>query len=286
MVVWVQSANVGGSIIDLYPDYPTGLNTGVQQGVTLTSYSGSNVLSTPGAVLQNLDIVGTLIVTAPNVTIRNCRVTGLTTDIFFVIDMRDGSSNCLIEHCNVIGPGVHGPCSAAIIGDNSSATDSNMTVRYCNVQGGEHGIVMGYGAGTVIGNYLHDPDIDPSVVGGDKHVGGVSFKGGQDGVLVRGNRIVCNNEGTSDIFMQAQFAPINNVLIDGNLCGTNPGFNLYCEDRFGFTATNITITNNVFYTGAFGVFAFNITISPQPTISNNVTMPNKNSNAMFGEGAS
>lgn len=283
MVVWVQSADVAGRIVDLSPDFPTALNTGVQQGITLTPYSGSNNLSSPG-VVENFIVTTSLIVTSTNVTIRNCRITALTTDTVFVIDVRDGGGNCTIENCDVMGPGVAGPCSAVIIGDNSSNTDSGLIVRGCDVSGGEHGIVLGYGSAIVTGNYLHDPDIDPATVGFDKHVGGVSFKGGQDGVLVQGNRIICTSEGTSDIFIQAQFAAINNVTVNNNLCGTDPGFNLYVEDRFGFTTTNIAITNNVFYSGHFGVFSFNVTISPQPTVANNVFLPNHISDSMFGAG--
>lgn len=269
MVVWVQSVDAGGQFVDPYPNFPYSSNTGVQSGITLTPYGGSNNLSSPG-IFENQLVNFSLIVTSTNVTIRNCRIVALTTDTFYVIDVRDGGGNCTVENCDVIGPGVYGPCSAVIIGDNSSNTNSGLTVRNCDISGGEHGIVLGYGSATLTGNYLHDPDIDPTVVGGDKHVGGISFKGGQDGVLCQNNRIICSSEGTSDIFIQAQFAAINNVTINSNLCGINPGFNLYCEDRFGFTTTNISIINNVFYTGHFGYFSFNVTISPQPTVTNNV----------------
>lgn len=283
MVVWVQCADVSGSIIDRSPDFPTGATTGVQPGIVLTPYTGSRNLSSSG-IYQNFDMQTDLIVTAPNVTIRNCRITAITTDTFNVINTLEGSSNCIIEYCTITGPGLAGPCSAVVIGGNSSTSDNAMTVRYCNISGGEHAIVLGNGSATIVGNYLHDPNIDPAAVGGDPHVGGVSFKGGQNGVLVQGNRIICGSIGTSDVFIQAQFDAISNVTVNNNCLGTNPGYNLYCEDRFGFTTTNITITNNVLYSGTFGTFSFNITISPQPTIFGNVFLPNRMSDAMYGQG--
>lgn len=253
--------------------FPTELNTGVQPGVVLTPYTGGNVISTSG-VFENFTVSFSLVVTAPDVIIRNCQIIALTNDTFFVIDVRGTASNCTIEYCHVQGPGVNGPCSAVIIGDNSPTDpDSGLIVRYCDISQGEHGIALGFGTATIIGNLLHAPDIDPAAVGGDKHVGGVSFKGGQNGVLVQGNRIICSSEGTSDIFIQAQFAAINNVSIDHNFCGVDPGFNIYVEDRFGFQTTNISITNNVIMSGHFGVYSLNVTISPQPYFANNTTFP-------------
>ena len=235
-------------------------NTGPVTGTVLHPYPGTYALQTDNMVVENFAITIGLVVFAKNVTIRNCTI---VFNDFFGIDVRTGATGLIVEHCTITGPGVNGPCSAVINAD----TSGGMIIRYCNISQGEHGIALGSGAATVLGNYLHDPDINPAVVNNDKHVGGVSFKGGQSGVLVQDNRITCSSEGTSDIFVQAQFGPISNVIINHNFCGADPGYNIYVEQRFGFPVTNISITNNTLVKGHYDYYSFT---GVTPTLSGNI----------------
>src|SRR4051812_39423589 len=51
---------------------PTADTAGVPAGITLTNYNGPMTITTPGAVIKNVIINGTLSVKAANVTIENC----------------------------------------------------------------------------------------------------------------------------------------------------------------------------------------------------------------------
>ena len=51
---------------------PDATTTGVQPGITLKPYTGPMIVTTDGAVIENVIINGTLTVEADNVTIRNC----------------------------------------------------------------------------------------------------------------------------------------------------------------------------------------------------------------------
>ena len=54
-------------------EFPNASTTGVRDGVTLTP-SGSITINTAGAVVSGLDITGDVVITAPNVTLVDCRV--------------------------------------------------------------------------------------------------------------------------------------------------------------------------------------------------------------------
>ena len=55
---------------------PDGSNTGVRPGSSLRKHVGDIVVTTPGTVLENMDIYGFVTVKAADVTIRNSRVRG------------------------------------------------------------------------------------------------------------------------------------------------------------------------------------------------------------------
>lgn len=59
------------------PSVPTLGPTGVPAGTALTGYEGELVVTTPGAVVDSLDVHGYIRVEAPNVTIKNTVVRGL-----------------------------------------------------------------------------------------------------------------------------------------------------------------------------------------------------------------
>ena len=89
----------------------------------------------------------------------------------------------------------------------------------------ENGIVLQGGASTVKGNYIHDLQD----VGSDPHYDGIAVQGGQNGVLIDGNTILARD--TSNIFIQNYFGAVNNVTVNHNFLGGNPGINVYVEGR-------------------------------------------------------
>jgi len=85
--------------------------TGVLPGSTLTPYSGILTASTPGQVIENLDIDGYIRVQAANVTIRNCRVRGIAQSFTrttspatygLIFAVHAAVSNLVVEDCSII----------------------------------------------------------------------------------------------------------------------------------------------------------------------------------------
>lgn len=89
----IDSPSLGG--------YPDETNTGVPAGVALTNYSGTMHITTNGAVVQNYNIAGAIVVDASNVTIRNCRIT--SGDYYPVRWYDDEHTGLLVEDSEIIG---------------------------------------------------------------------------------------------------------------------------------------------------------------------------------------
>ena len=99
---------------------PDATTAGVQSGVTLTDYTGPMTITTPGAVIENNIIDGTLTVAADNVTIKNCIIRNF--DNFGILS--DNADNTRVEYCDIDGSGstrtyglgIGGGTNSAIIG--------------------------------------------------------------------------------------------------------------------------------------------------------------------------
>ncbi len=84
--------------------FPNATNTGVPPGVVLKS-SGSLVITTPGAVVEGLDIKGSVVIDAPNVTLKNCKVTDAGYDVVLI---KPGIIGVTIQNCEISNEGVGG----------------------------------------------------------------------------------------------------------------------------------------------------------------------------------
>ena len=73
---WTPPAVLDRDDLVMGVDKPNADNTGVLPGVSRTTTSGNITLSTTGAVLENRNVLGRVIVTASNCIIRNCRISG------------------------------------------------------------------------------------------------------------------------------------------------------------------------------------------------------------------
>lgn len=146
-------------------DKPDATNTGVLPGVSRTTTSGNITMSTAGGVLENRNVLGRVIVTAANVTIRNCRISGgASTPAPMVECYGAGVSNCQIIDCT-IGPldnsnnhwnwqCVTGHDFKVIRCDLSGTTDLVGVFKTSN-NGGGAGVTYNCGV-TVQQSWLHD----------------------------------------------------------------------------------------------------------------------------------
>jgi hypothetical protein len=246
--------------------WPSASDTGAQRGpyvgttlVPATVNGDGNAVVGENETLEGVFVDGgSIIVVGDNATIRNCVVT-FSGGGGFPIDARN--AGVTIEYVTIIAPGMDGDTPAGI------ALSYSGTVTRCDISGCEHGIMLGNDSNTITENYIHDGGSNKE----DVHMGGISLKGGQDGVLIKDNYVNLGTLATSDIFLQNNFAPINDVSIDHNYMDGDPGYCLYVEDRLsGGAVTNISITDNVMKQGHYGYASIDITGSPLPTVSGNV----------------
>src|SRR6476620_8553964 len=93
--------------------FPDATSTGVPAGVTLTPYNGNLVISTPGAVIEGLDIHGTVTINANNVTLKNVKVTASDN---WVVRVMPGKTGVVVQDSELNGVGTGNDGSSGILG--------------------------------------------------------------------------------------------------------------------------------------------------------------------------
>ncbi|MBL8121279.1 DUF4082 domain-containing protein [Candidatus Saccharibacteria bacterium] len=194
--------------------YPDETNTGVPVGTSLTN-SGSVTISTDGAVLQNLDISGQVIVQADNVTIRNCRI---TSGDYYPID--HSGSNLLVEDCEITGTNYN---------VTSCLSFDSYTIRRCNISGGADGLKANSDV------LIEDCFIHSLAIGPETHNDGTQTTGGSN-VTIRHNT-----------YRLGDVAGVNACLQIGNEGGTNSNWlvedNLFDGGGWVINASNVPANN-------------------------------------------
>ena len=230
--------------------FPDATNTGVPLGAALTP-SGSITISTAGAVVSGLDITGEVVITAPNVTLRNCKVRATTFVGIYVT-----GSGALIENCEVMSVYANGSTKGIWFDDTATGS----TVRKCNIHDVEDGVYVSTRNIAVTDNYIHDLNS----TGFDPHYDGIQLHGGvTSDVTIHHNSVVVALDSNSAITM----GTVQNVLIDGNRL-SGGGYTIHVDGRFGEgTVSRVFITNNRFGSHTVDHMTFE---RATPVISGNV----------------
>ena len=211
--------------------WPDAGSTGLRDPGVLKS-SGSVSVSTNGAVVENLDIKGSINIDADNVTVRNVRVTN--NGAKNLISITPGRSGILIEDVELDGRRVatHG------------IVHGGYTARRVNVYGVGDGLRAG--SNTVIeDSWVHDLGHD-GAYDSSPHLDAVQSVGGSN-ITIRNNRL----EGpwqaqTSAIIFKADFAPIRNAVIEGNLLSGGT-YSLYVLSTSKYAVGgDVSVRGNVF----------------------------------------
>jgi hypothetical protein len=203
--------------------FPNESTTGVRDGVTLSSSGAPLTLDTAGAVVSGLDIDGEVIITASNVTLVDCRVSGLISI--------QGGTGAVIDHVDATG-------GLDIEGDNA-------TVRFCDISGVENGIWLEADGALIEENYIHNLVGSP-----EAHIDGIQIPGTNIGAATTENCIIRHNNIDLDVQTASScitMADAFNIdIIDNHLSGGS--YVLY----FGGTTVECNVDNNVFGAYAFG----------------------------------
>ena len=247
---------------------PVAGNTGVLPGTVLTPYNGDMVITTNGAVIQNLDIRGNIKVKANNVTIRNCFIRGVAVaptsgSYALIMQFSDNYTGLVIEDCTLVAQSPN-QWTSGIQG-------SSMTIRRCDISNTVDGVdSMGQGNVLVDSCYIHDGSyFTPSATHTDlqTHDDGIQITNGKN--VVFSNNNITNFAMSTFMVAQAQGAVtgcriVNNWLDGGtatiNLSSVNYGTlkPVITGNRFGRSRPNTylilatgavdlsQVTNNVY----------------------------------------
>lgn len=216
--------------------YPDETNTGVLTDLSL-SPATSFTLDVAGATVSGLNFQGAVTITAPNVTLRNCRITA---EGWAVLDIR--ADGVTVENCEIDGqaaPGIRG----------ISVSGSNVLIRRCNIHHAEDGIYLAGSSKIVIeNNYIHDLQSQWD----GPHFDGIAADGGISDVSIRGNTVINVHRQTSAIMLSNYFGTVSNVRIEGNRL-VGGGYTVYSDGQFGGgEISKVSFTNNRLGRGYYG----------------------------------
>jgi hypothetical protein len=221
------------------PEFPDALTTGVHPGLALRP-SGSITINTPGAVVSGLDVTGSVVINAPNVTLRNIRVRATSWGAIVA-----QASGARIEDCEISSIDPDGGTKGVIFFD--SATGGS--VRRCDIHDVEDGVYISTRNVVVEDNYIHDLHS----AGPDPHYDGIQLYGGVTrDVIIRHNSVIVARDHNSAVGM----GTVQNVQVDRNRLHGG-GYTIHVDGRFGGgIVSNVSITNNRFGTYNFGRWTF------------------------------
>jgi len=192
-----QAARSRGSV-ERFPDETT---TGVPAGTVLTQ-SGSLTITKAGTVVDGLEITGTVVVTADNVTIKNTRIKNTGS-----IPVRvKGAKNLVIEDTEIDGQGKGIPAVAY----------NNYTLRRVNIHDVGEGPRIAGSDVTIEDSYLHH-----MVQVKKNHTDVIQAVGGSN-IVIRGNNLQAYNpdtgiKGNAAFMFGEDDKPLRDCLVEGNL---------------------------------------------------------------------
>jgi len=212
--------------------YPDSTNTGVPAGISLTA-AGSQTISTANAVLDSLDISGSIIIAAANVVIKRCRIDAGGDAYCVEVD----SGNVTIQDCEMTNFA------------GSAVRWSDYVALRCDVHSFSGDGFKGSDNTTLQDSWIHDFQPAPTA-----HADGIQTESGATDLVIQHNTIDAAVAGTnSAIFLKNDLGTGDTpgpVLIDNNLI-SGGNYTLYAiPGGSGFLMEGITVTNNHFVRGS------------------------------------
>ena len=180
-------------------------------GTKLTVHEGDLTVTTPGAVIDGVEVHGLLIVNAPDVVIKNSRILGRAVNgsTGLVSNVRSGLPFTIQD--SEITAAVPSPYLNGIFGSAFTAlrVDISNVIDPIHVIGGDV---------EIRDSWLHDNDHyeqDPLWDGTPSHSDSLQIEAGND-ISVIGNRMEGAHNAAVQITQNTSKAPLGNVRISGN----------------------------------------------------------------------
>lgn len=245
----------------LRPRYPDAMNTGPDPAIRLKRIPedisvgpgwfwdsrGYIRVEASGATLTGFITKGFVYVTAPNVTISQCRILVSSSGFHFGIQGLGG--DIVVSNCEISGAN-----------GNSLRLDygiaANGTITRNNIFNARTAIAVDHGV--VSDNYIHQFGF----ISGD-HTNGIMSTGGDTaGLTITHNAVLLQFDQTDSIGLFPDFGVCANATIEDNLIAGG-SYTLYGGEKSGAPATyNIKVLNNRFSTkffpgsGYYGPYAY------------------------------
>ena len=227
----------GGGSAPASGTWPDASNTGVPAGIVLRPYTGPMRITQAGAVIDGYDIRGSITVAAPDVTIRNSRVTGR-------IDTGDSNSNprTLIQRVEIVGP-----YDSAADGGFAAVGYTGFTCDGCKVRGWGKGFALVEDA-IVRNSWVYDIVVHGDPARGGSHNETIISLGGTN-LQILNNRLDAGNAPnvSASLALYSQMEAFNNVLVQGNLFDGG-GYCVYAGLAGSYGASNTRFIGNTFGT--------------------------------------
>jgi len=218
---------------------PDAGNTGVPAGTVLKRHDGNLTITTPGTVIDSMDIYGFVWIKAPNVTIRRSIIRGgqASNAVGLVTNTTPGATNFLLEDSELV------PQFPSTWLDGMKG--GNFTMRRVDSHGTVDNVGIHLPNVRIESSWLHGSSwfaSSPSHNGGQTHNDAVQVHGGNNISMV-GNRMEEANNAA--IQMTQDYSRTHDVSIVGNwMNGGGCTVNIADKGKTGMTA--ITATGNRF----------------------------------------
>ena len=214
-------------------------------GTVLTPYTGPQIITTAGTVIDSKNVTGSLIIRAKNVVIRNSKIHDDPSAVAGIY-VDDAGSATITD--------------SEIYNFQVAITYANWTAIRVNI----HDITFdGMKASSNVrlqNSWVHDPR--PS---SDAHWDGVQVQDGVTNTVITGNNIDASGDANSALFLCPDLGPstIGPLTITGNwLNGGN--YTVYVLDGANgkYFISNISVTNNRFgHAGRYGPTDVNVPVT-------------------------
>jgi hypothetical protein len=216
---------------DVPGGFPDATTTGVPSGTVLKP-SGDLVLNKPGVLIEGLDIKGSVVINADNVTLKNCKISD---DGFDVVLIKPGVTGAVVQNCDISNKSAGGQCIAGqgtFIANNIHDCADGIDVR------GDNTIIKD--------NYIHNMSGKEN-----SHFDVIQAIGGFSNLSIEHNSLINEHDQTSAVFLGTHFGAVDRVILDRNLL-VGGGYTVYITEDKGTPLTNVVFTNNHIGRGRWG----------------------------------
>lgn len=198
-----------------------GRSAGVPPGTKLTRYTGPSVITKPGTVIDRKEIVGRLVIKAPNVKITKSRIRGTAPkDTVGIVTVKPSAKNFLIQDSELR------PLAPSVKLDGLQG--SHFTARRVRIIGGVDNIKIFGNNVRVEDSWLSDTNYfrsDPRQGNRPTHNDNIQVLGGSN-ILIQRNRLIQSPTQNAALQVTQDYAKLSNFrfvnnYVDGGTCSIN-----------------------------------------------------------------